>query len=367
MRPYSTYIFCTPEVSETPQAFTVEIATLLDGVKSNHSFYGCGLVPDKFIEHKKDDFNSLYRKFQMQDFFEFCKRLRDDNNEFQDDSFVVLLTNKENTQKYFSATDGKNIYINVKDLELYSLNQSRYPIAFQILENIFQAICGIVYHDDRIDERLHSKSIGCINDVCRQKSKIINKLKSVSICENCRSIAKTNDIMSDYELEVFNDILESIKTPLVIKFEQNKKDEKPVIIDRAGNIFINGEILQLENLIRSIYIFFLIHNKGMTFDELGKHVNELAWLYQKIKNKGKKITVTAETNIEKVKSIILSGRHNQFDPTFYRKISELNNELKKQLNPNIVDAFLLRKDQNGIYMVKVDPSKIEVHSELIHT
>jgi hypothetical protein len=364
MKPYSTYIFCTPEVSETPQAFTAEIAALLDGVKSNHSFYGCGIISQKIIKDKQEDFNNIYRKIAMDDFFEFCNQLRKTNKEIKNDEFVVLLTNKENTQKYFSATDGKNIYINVKDLELYSLNQSRYPIAFQVLENIFQAICGIIYHDDKIDERLHLKSVGCINDVCRQKSRIINKLKSVSICEDCRSIVKTNDVMSDYELEVFNEIIESIKTPLVIKFEQNKKDEKPVKVDKGGNITINGNVIELENLHRTLYIFFLIHDKGKLFEQLGQHINELARLYQKIRNKGKEITVLAETNIEKIRSIVISGRHNQFDPTFYRKVSEINNELKKQLDPSIVDALLLKKDDTGVYRVKINDTKIYVDDTL---
>jgi hypothetical protein len=367
MRPYITYIFCTPEVSDTPQAFTTEIATLLDGVKSNHSFYGCGVVSDKLIEDKKEDFNNIYRKIPMQDFFEICNKLRLINKDIQDDAFVVLLTNKENTQKHFSGTDGKNIYINIIDLELYSLNQSRYPIAFQVLENIFQAICGIIYHDDKIDERLHLKSIGCINDVCRQKSKIINKLKSASICEDCRNIVKSNKFMKDYELEIFNEILESIKTPLVIKFEQNKKDEKPVKIDKSGNITINGNVIELENLHRALYTFFLIHNDGMPFDQLYKYVNELAWLYQKIKNKGKQHKEIAETNIEKIRSIVVSGRHNQFDPTFYRKVTEINKAIENQVDPSIVDMLLLKKDETGTYRMKIDSSKIEVNSELLFT
>jgi hypothetical protein len=365
MKPYSTYIFCTPEVSETPQAFTAEIAALLDGVKSNHSFYGCGVISEKIIKDKQEDFNSIYRKIPMDDFFEFCNQLRKTNKEIKNDEFVVLLTNKENTQKYFSATDGKNIYINVKDLELYSLNQSRYPIAFQVLENIFQAICGIVYYDDKIDKRLHLKAIGCINDVCRLKSNIINKLKSVSICEDCRSNAKTNDIMSDYELDIFNDLLNGIKNVVVIKFGQSEKGHEPVKVDEIGNIIINGNVFELEYLHRTLYIFFLKHNDGLPFNQISDHVNELALIYQKIKNKNSKIKSVAEINIGKIRSMVVSGRHNQYDPTFYRKVSEINNVLKEQLDTSVVDAFMLTKNENGIYRVRIDSSKIDISPKLI--
>lgn len=53
MKGYSTHIFCTPEVHELPQAYTSEIASLLDGVKSNHSFYGQGVIGENIIGDKR--------------------------------------------------------------------------------------------------------------------------------------------------------------------------------------------------------------------------------------------------------------------------------------------------------------------------
>lgn len=317
MKGYSTHIFCTPEVHELPQAYTSEIASLLDGVKSNHSFYGQGVIGENIIGDKKDTFQSRYRKLSMNDCFELCQRIRKTRKDIDEhpDSFVVILTHKENDLKWFSATDGRNIYINVKDLELYSGNQTRYPIAFQILENIFQSICGIVYKENEIDERIHKKSNQCINDLCRQKSKIINKLKSAKVCDSCKQVANRNNI-SDDELEIFNEILESIKTPAIIKLSPSENESKPVKVDAKGNILINGILFDIEYQLRSIYILFLSHTDGITFDKLEKHVEELAKIYQKIKRKEKEIMVVSDAIIEKVRNIIVRGRHNQFDPSF---------------------------------------------------
>lgn len=364
MKGYSTHIFCTPEVHELPQAYTSEIASLLDGVKSNHSFYGEGVIGEEIIGDKKDTFQSRYRKLSMNDCFELCQRIRNNRNDINEhpESFVVILTYKENDQKWFSATDGKNIYINVKDLELYSGNQTRYPIAFQILENLFQSICGIVYKENEIDERIHKKSNQCINDLCRQKSKIINKLKSAKICDSCKQVANSNDI-SDDELEIFNEILESIKTPAIIKFSPSENQSKPIKVDAKGNILINGILFDIEYQLRSIYILFLSHTDGSAFNDIEEYVTELAWIYQKVRNKGKDIAYVSQVNIDRIRNIIVRGRHNQFDPTFYRKVSEINNELLKQLDQSIVDSFLIKKDELGVYSIKLDDSKIDIDTK----
>lgn len=365
MKGYRTHIFCTPEVHELPQAYTSEIASLLDGVKSNHSFYGQGVIGENIIGDKKDTIQSRYRKLSMNDCFELCQRIRKNIKDIDEhpDSFVVILTHKENDLKWFSATDGRNIYINVKDLELYSGNQTIYPIAFQILENIFQSICGIVYKENEIDERIHIKSNQCINDLCRQKSRIINKLKSARICDSCKKLANSKEI-SDTELEIFIEILESIKTPAIIKLNQYEKESKPVKVDANGNILINGILFDIEYQLRSIYILFLSHTDGITFDKLEKHVEELAKIYQKIKRKEKEIMVVSDAIIEKVRNIIVRGRHNQFDPSFYRKVNEINKELRKYIEPSIVESLLIKKDEHGIYSVQIDDSKIDIDTKL---
>jgi glutamine amidotransferase-like uncharacterized protein len=91
----------------------------------------------------------------------------------------------------------------------------------------------------------------------------------------------------------------------------------------------------------------------------------LALIYQKIKNKNSKIKSVAEINIGKIRSMVVSGRHNQYDPTFYRKVSEINNVLKEQLDTSVVDAFMLTKNENGIYRVRIDSSKIDISPKLI--
>jgi hypothetical protein len=364
MRPYITYIFCTPEVSETPQAFTAEIATLLDGVKSNHSFHGCGVISEEIIKDKKEDFKSIYRKISMGDFFEFCNRIRKTNKEIKEDGFVVLLTNKENTQKHFSGTDGKNIYINVKDLELYSLNQSRYPIAFQVLENIFQALCGIVYQDDKIDERLHLKSKGCINDVCRQKSKIINKLKSASICDSCLTIAKSKNI-SDFELDIFNDMLESIKNPAVFKISQVNNTSKAVVINESGQLLINGVNIEIDALPLSFYVFFLQQETPIHLVDLKKYYSQIADIYQKIKHKGEFRYKTSITNKNRIKKKVVSSKDYPINPEFSKIVTNINSVLSKSIDPGLTNSLHLRSDGASNYSIPVDASIVEIHKNYL--
>jgi hypothetical protein len=366
MDTHSIFIYCTEEVHETPKAFTLEIANVFEGIKSYLFFYGCGLVDKKIIGDKESTFKSEYRALTMSDSFEICERIRESESNIQVNDFVVLLTNKKNNLNWFSATDGKNIYINVKDLELHSYNHTKYPVAYQILENIFQAICGIVFNNGELDERIHKKPVGCINDMCFHKFQIIRKLKEGKVCEQCKKMALNHEI-NDFDLELFQLLLEGIKNPALVKFEQRKGEEIPVKVDEKGFLFINGSLIELEALMRSIYIFFLIKQKGFVFSELNEHVNEMAWLYQKIRRKGEVIKFVAETNIEKIKNILVSGRHNQFNPLFYRRVSEINNELRKQIDPVLVDAFLLQKSDDGLYSIKIDASKVNIDSKFILT
>jgi hypothetical protein len=364
MRSCSTFIFCTPEVHETPQAFTTEVANVWEGIKSYIFFWGCGQVDNKSIGDKENIFKSEFRNLSMNDCFDICDRIRKSNVDIQENDFVVLLTNKKNNLNWFSATDGKNIYINVKNLELHSYNHTKYPVAYQILENIFQAICGIVFNNGVLDERIHKKPVGCINDMCFHKFQIIRKLKEGKICEKCQKMALNHGI-NDFDLELFQLLIEGIKNPALVKFEQRKGEEIPVKVDEKGYLFINGSLIELEALMRSIYIFFLIKQKGFVFSELDIHVNEMAWLYQKIRNKGKEINAVADTNIEKIRNILVSGRHNQFNPLFYKRTSEINSELRKQIDPTLVDAFLLQKSDDGLYSIKIDGSKVNIDSNFI--
>jgi hypothetical protein len=361
MRHFNTFIYCTKEVSEVPEAYTREIEELLNTVKQNHIFNAIGEVPVDCIGDKKSIFDNEYANLKLQDSFSICESIRDTNHQIDPNSFVVLLTTKQNNLKWFSATDGKNIYINVKDLEKYSNNQSKYPIAYQIVENIFQSLCGITFDENILDERLHKKTTGCINDICSQKSKIIFKLKEGKICDDCKEIAQKNG-MSDFEYDLFVELVKSISKPAAVRIESKRNEFKSIVVDDKGNISINGSNLEIDHLHRTIYIFFLIKNKGFSLTDLSEHIKEITEIYQKVKHKGNDIKVLSEVNIEKIRNIVVSGRHNQFDPRFYRIVSELNRQLKKEIDSTIVEEFLLTL-HDELYCIKIDPSKVEINSK----
>lgn len=366
MKHYSTHIFCTPEVHELPQAYTSEIASLLDGVKSNHSFYGQGVIGENIIGDKKDTFQSRYRKLSMNDCFELCQRIRKTRKDIDEhpDSFVVILTHKENDLKWFSATDGRNIYINVKDLELYSGNQTRYPIAFQILENIFQSICGIIYKENEIDERIHKRSHQCINDLCRQKSKIISKLKTASICIQCKDLARDNGISYE-ELEIFDTMLDSIKTPAIIKIKDEEENKKALIIDQSGQLQINGDLVKIDPLPFSFYVFFLQKNSAVNLLDLKKYVNEIALIYQKLKHKGEVRYKLSKLNIEKIRQKITSSREFIKNPEFSKIVSSINAVLESSIQPDLLNAFQLQSDGSSNYFIPIDKSLVKIDENFL--
>ncbi len=363
MNSYGVHIFCTSQVTEFPEAYTNEIADLLNQVKDNFAFFGRGYVDDTLVKEFIPNIKDPYSGVPMNDFFELCKKIKSVYELTYEYTFIVLLTNKNHNKNWFSATDGTNIYINVNDLERFSNNQSRYPIAYQILENIFQALCGITFNENHIDSRLHENPKRCINDVCIQKSKIIQKLKSGEICENCKRLV-VPEIMNEHEYQSFLKLIDSIKTPAIVKIGNSDNNTKVIEVDKTGNIKICNQSLIIEAQHKSIYIFLLLHEKPIQFNELDSYLEKITWIYQKVKHRGKEVKVISESNLEKFRKVIISGRHNQFDPTFYRKVSEINTSLKDQFDHSIVETLLIQKDKDGSYFIKIPSSKVQVDESL---
>ena len=359
MNIYSTYIFCTKEVHELPDTFTLEIADILNNVKDNHVFFGQGVVEDITIDELKDVYNSPYQMLSFNDIFQLCERIRKRNAFIPQKSFVVILTNKENEQGWFSTNDGKNIYINVKDLELYSYNHTRYPISYQILENIFQAICGIVYNSETLDQRIHAKPIGCINDMCRQKSEIIRKLKEGKICKECEDFALQNG-MTKQELGIFSEMLKSIKNPAIIRLRKNDHDVISIEVNENGELIINGNVIELRPLLRAFYIFFLQKEESIHLIDLKEYVKNIAKLYQKIKHEGElKYKLSAE-NIERIRTKVVSSSNYQKNTEFSKVVTEINGILDNSIDPDIVSVLHLKSDGSSNYSIAYDKSKVKI-------
>lgn len=355
MKHYLTLIYCTPEVHEVPQAFCLELASLLKKTKGYFTFFGLGAVPEKVLNNDLPQ-----RRFDLHpisDFFSLCENIRRIDQDGDPDVFIVILTKKNNTTNWFSATDGKNIYINVDNLNEYSYNELTYTIAFQILENLFQALCGIVYDQGRFHKALHTNTIGCINDICNDKTEIFNKLKKGTICKSCKLLAQQKGIDKE-DLKMFQTLLTSIRNQA---FEKLKLQNVTLIeVDEKGNIVINRKELPIEYLPRSIYIFFLMQEEQIHFLDLKKYTKQIAEIYQIVRHNGLEVNKISKSNTEKIRKKVMAENE------FHKVVSSIKSQIGRALEPEVSQNFLLKPNGNGAYSIPIEKNKIKLPSKFLN-
>jgi Zn finger protein HypA/HybF involved in hydrogenase expression len=136
--------------------------------------------------------------------FSEIDRLRKDNNYSKDD-YIILLTSKPNSKNWFSSQDPKgdnSIFIHTGDWEYYILCETKYAVAFQIIENILQSLMA-----DRMEELtpyFHDPPIGCINDMCSWKADVTFKLRTADICPDCHDRLKEQGVSNDLIIQSIN-------------------------------------------------------------------------------------------------------------------------------------------------------------------
>lgn len=129
-------------------------------------------------------------RYNWDDFFDACEKYRISNN-FEDNEFLIVLTELKNNRNWFSgfAESGeRNIFIHSSDWENYIYSEPEFPIAYEVLANILQSISYKNVGEDDFNNYIHGDPIGCVNDMCGWKIDITFKLRTGDICPDCLSL-----------------------------------------------------------------------------------------------------------------------------------------------------------------------------------
>ena len=143
--------------------------------------------------HKEMSDIAAIDSLSFEELFALCNTVRL-FEKIPDDDFVVLVTSIKNTEDWFSAFDGKNIFIHGVDWEYYTKKDAKYGIAYQVVENIFQTLIELDIDDPRKEPNIHEPSIGCINDHCREKFDVMLKFRTADICGSCLKRAEEKNV-----------------------------------------------------------------------------------------------------------------------------------------------------------------------------
>lgn len=154
--------------------------------------------------------------FAWDDLFSEIEKYRTSQN-IPDQDFVVCVTDLKNDQNWFSACDpsGKNnVFVDGADWDYFVYAERKYPIAFEVVLNILQRKMFTNFNDLLSSPYLHDPAIGCISDMCSNKTEIGLKMRTADICNDC--IQALDEVIGDRQLlEQTVTILESLRRGMI--------------------------------------------------------------------------------------------------------------------------------------------------------
>jgi hypothetical protein len=322
-----------------------QVTTLLSEVRGEISFSSCDpITPEQMtlIDDKFEDFNEV-KSLSFQDFFKIANKYRVMKSIPKEDIVVVLSTVKHDLN-WFSGGSINNIFVDTRGWEYITDSDSKYGIAYQIIENIFQLLVGIEYDNAITDPNVHHISKGCINDMCISKMEVISKLRSAYICVSCQQRAINMNVNTIILLQIISTI-QRIRDGLM-NFDLILKlvDPLPTVVHEDGNVTIGNKEIKLQAVLKTLFIFYLYNLDGVRVDSLEERENKknLTNIYRAVRITGK---------LDPVENLCIP--QNIPGSTFPKVRTETNKYLIKVLDKALSEYYLI----NNITLNKDDSEK----------
>jgi len=269
--------------------------------------------------------------------------------------FVVLLTSRKNELNWFSHYDNKNnVFVHTKDWDKFKLKTGFvYPVAFQVIENILQRLMKIDIEDPNC-KIYHLESIGCINDFCEDKQKILLKLRTADICDDC--IDRINELEINILIQnQIIQILEGLRLQFIFKKEivRNtgpytlKIEEKyKFLIPQLGNLEI-----KLTPLFKAIYILFLENPEGIILNQLSENRNRLIEIYAEMEPY---LRLGIDRNERTINALFIPNLKK-----FNSNMSKMNKKLEEQLGKDLSEFYKITGKRGEPFRIKLSPELTE--------
>jgi hypothetical protein len=345
------YISGTPEISNFLVSNVVELLNRNQGEL-------------KFLIHdniKKEQFNIICPEIENLDcnnvltfeqLFSLCQGIRLINTEIKSSDYIVLLTSLKNDKNWFSASIKKNTFIDINDWEEITNSDPKFGITYQVLENIFQLLIGINYSNAINHSNVHHTDEFCINEMCINKSKVIVKLKSADICDSCLRLASEMKVKNEIIKEILLQI-NYIRQNLIARVLCNPVELERVNIDKAGIITIGSNVLESQDIPKTLFVFFLKKLNGVKPLEFFKHIDLLFDIYSKYKKNPVKSKITG--------LVIPKTKGDKF-AHFYKQRYQLTRDLSTTINSKILDHYTINQEKESrLYKINLDKSYIKIH------
>jgi len=269
----------------------------------------------------------------------------------EDDAYVVLLTKRKNALNWFSASDqNNNIFVHAADWELYTTVNPKYPIAYQVLENVLQELMKADIYNAP-NEYIHESPRGCMNDLCTRKQEIIIKLQTGNICADCITKIRSEGASEAMIRQIIN-IFSSIRNEFIFQAQNKPVAALPLVIDNKGCILLPNQQLEirLSILYKTLYLFLLRYPQGKTLVQLSDYNKELMGIYRRLR---------PSASIEDAKKRIFNLTHPSgggFNPTKTR----INKTITDLLGANLSAFYKISGSAGQPYFISIPRNIVDI-------
>jgi hypothetical protein len=271
------------------------------------------------------------------------------------EDFIVVLTRYSNKESWFSAFSNRNIFVDVTGWAYFTENDSRYGIAYQVIENIFQSLLELDINDLYDNPNIHQTSIGCINDFCQSKEDVMIKLRTGFICYSCQKRALNRNV-SPLIIVQIQALMEIIRAGLMnFDLIKEKLEPQPTTVGDKGHVKIGNKDISLEALPKTLFIFYLSNLDGVPVNDLHetKHKERLLHIYQTIRRGGNPKTIDS-----------LCQPYFEEDSTFLKVKSITNKNLISQIGNQLSEFYVINNiqlDKDSIYKINLPPDYLTLN------
>lgn len=338
-----------------------QVTSLLSSVKGEISFLPKEpepITPEQMmlIDDKFEYFDQI-KSLAFQDFFKIANKYRVIKSIPKEDILVVLSPVRHDLN-WFSGASGKNIFVDTSGWEYITDNDSKYGIAYQIIENIFQLLIGVEYDNAVADPNVHHTSIGCINDMARNKMEVISKLRSAYICVSCQQRALNKNVSKVILLQIISTIQKIRDGLMNFDLIINSFEPLPTLVAEDGGIIIGDHRIDMPALPKSLFIFFLANEEGVNVASLDDkpYKEKLLYIYHKLRPGGKK---------ESVDSLCL--HYSQPKSTFFKVKNDTNSFLIRKLDKVLSEFYVINSERDidlGLYKIKLPSNYLDFKLQL---
>jgi hypothetical protein len=366
----NVYLTSTPEFSNEK---IEDVAKLVLEIPGELKFIKCDPLTEAQFNrlcNRPEDVTQI-SSLSFEEYFDLIQGYREtaktpNNKHFTEDDFIIVISSIRHNLNWFSAFNKRNIFIHGVEWDLISDVDSKFGIAYECVENIFQSLINLDIHNYDQEPNIHMSSIGCINDFCREKKQILNKLQSANICQSCyeRSVASgVNDLVMTHIVS----IMEEIRKEFVIyrRFTREANLEK-LRIDEKGDIYIGDRKINMNTLPKVMYICFLKNIEGFPTDQICENEKQFEKIYKIIKKNPDEYAVRRMC----CRTITYGNRTEKIRPTFETYRTRIKEALVNVLGDTLTNYYHvnLTEDQNNrnIFRVSLNNDYLEIDPKFLN-